>query len=186
MFVFRSATPDDAEELSCVALETFRDGWSDVIGEEFATAYATEHLSREQLLREIQLPDANDFVLAIEETTSAIIGYGKLDRTRPAHESVTGVNPVLLQRFYVSAVGRGTGVAAALLASCEQKATKNGFATLWLECDPRNERAWRFYEKRGFVARGGAIYYYPNGFNDKIRILERIISQDSCTKVAND
>ncbi|MBC7805686.1 MAG: GNAT family N-acetyltransferase [Akkermansiaceae bacterium] len=176
MFALRVAVPSDAEELSRLATETFHDGWASIIGEEFANAYAAEHLRSERLGAEIEEGDTHHFALATNAETGAIIGYGKLGLKRPAHESVLGPRPVVLQRFYVAAAGRGTGVADALLSACEQEATRLLFATLWLECDPRNERAWRFYERRGFIARGVSIYHYPNGFNDKIRIMERPIT----------
>lgn len=177
--------PSDADALSHLATETFHDGWAAIIGEEFATAYAAEHLHSGQLRAEIEDADAHYFVLATDEKTGTIVAYGKLGWRRPPHESVLGPCPVVLQRFYVAASGRGTGVADALLMACEQEATRRGFSTLWLECDPRNERAWRFYEKRGFVARGEAVYHYPNGFNDQIRVMERVIKQDSPATDAN-
>ncbi|MBC8137817.1 MAG: GNAT family N-acetyltransferase [Fibrella sp.] len=186
MFVLRAAIPTDAEELSCVAKETFLDGWASVIGDEFATAYAEENLHSDRLRTEIEDGDSHYFALATDQKTGGIIGYAKLGLKRAAHESVLGDCPVVLQRLYVSASGRGGGVADALLAACEQEAVRRGFETLWLECDPRNERAWRFYEKRRFVVRGGAIYYYPNGLNDKIRIMERPIRQDSHMVSTND
>ncbi len=173
--VFRPAAPNDADELSRVATETFHDGWAAIIGATFASDYAAEHLNNDRLGTEITDGDTHYFALATEAETGAIIGYGKLGLTRLPHESVTGPRPVVLQRFYVSAVGRGTGIADALLLACEAEATRRGFSTLWLECDPRNERAWRFYEKRGFEARGTAVYHYPNGCNDQIRIMERVI-----------
>jgi GNAT superfamily N-acetyltransferase len=179
MFVVRSAVPTDAKELSRVAEETFRDGWADVIGDEFAEAYIAACLNSDCFRAEIADSANHYFALATLQETGAIVGYAKLDIARPAHESVGGSNPVLLQRFYVSASGRGRGVADLLLAACEQEATLRGFGTLWIECDLRNERAWKYYEKRVFVPKGETIYHLPNGFNDQVRVLERAIAKES-------
>lgn len=179
MFLIRSAVPTDAEELSQVAQETFRDGWADVIGEEFAEAYIAENLHKDRLRADIANPTGHYFALATLGETGGIIGYGKLDWGRPAHDSVTGPAPLLLQRFYISAAGRGRGVADLLLTFCEKEAARRGFGTLWIECDPRNKRAWKFYEKRRFVVKGATIYYFPNGYNDQVRILERAIVKES-------
>lgn len=186
MFVVRAAVPADAEELSDVAGETFRDGWADVIGAEPAEAYIAESLNSERLRAELADPHSHYFVLATSPETGAIFGYGKLDIQRRPHPSVTGTNPVLLQRFYVSAPGRGRGAADSLLSACEQEALLRGFGTLWLECDQRNKRAWKYYEKCGFIRREQTIYYYPNGYNDQVYVLERTIAKESRTKVTND
>lgn len=185
MFVIRDASPGDADELSRVAIETFQEGWGGIIGEQAAREYSAEHLTAGRLSAEIKDRDTHYFALLTDQVSGAIIGYGKLILTRPPHDSIRGGRPVLLQRLYLSASGRGTGAADALLTACECEALRLGFDTLWLECDPRNVRAWRFYEKRGFVARGGAIYHYPRGYNDKIRVMERLIRQDYDSNDAN-
>ena len=64
-----------------------------------------------------------------------------------------GVNMIKgdeLYQLYVSAQARGTGIAAALIADAEARLARNGVATAWLGCAIGNERAARFYEKRGW------------------------------------
>ncbi len=174
MIHLRPATVPDAEPLSILATATFHDGWGDVIGETAAREYAAHHLTPERLQREIADPDTHGYLLAAEDDSPAtLLGYVKLDFVRPAHDSVTGARPVLLQRLYVVAQGRGTGIADALLIGIESEATKRDYETLWLECDPRNTRAWRFYEKRSFVARAQVPYLLPGGQNDEVRVMER-------------
>jgi cysteine synthase A len=55
-----------------------------------------------------------------------------------------------LDQLYVSAEARGAGVAAALIADAEQRLRESGVETAWLGCAIGNERAARFYEKRGW------------------------------------
>jgi ribosomal protein S18 acetylase RimI-like enzyme len=61
-----------------------------------------------------------------------------------------------LYQLFVAAAARGTGVAAALLDDAETRVAAQGTETIWLTCAIGNERAARFYEKRGWL-RAGAI-----------------------------
>ena len=55
-----------------------------------------------------------------------------------------------LYQLYVSAESRGSGVAAALIDDAEARLAARGVGTAWLACAIGNERAARFYEKRGW------------------------------------
>jgi GNAT superfamily N-acetyltransferase len=55
-----------------------------------------------------------------------------------------------LYQLFVSAEGKGTGVAAALIADAEARLLESGVKTAWLACAIGNERAARFYEKSGW------------------------------------
>ena len=55
-----------------------------------------------------------------------------------------------LYQLFVSAQSRGSGVAAALIADAEARLSENGVETAWLACAIGNERAAKFYEKRGW------------------------------------
>lgn len=55
-----------------------------------------------------------------------------------------------LDQLFVAPEGRGTGVAAALVADAEQRLQAKGVTTAWLICAIGNHRAARFYEKCGW------------------------------------
>jgi ribosomal protein S18 acetylase RimI-like enzyme len=55
-----------------------------------------------------------------------------------------------LYQFYVSSRARGTGVAPALMDDAEANLASRGLETAWLACAVGNNRAARFYEKRGW------------------------------------
>lgn len=55
-----------------------------------------------------------------------------------------------LYQLYVSAQARGADVAAALIADAEARLSEAGVQIAWLACAIGNERAARFYEKRGW------------------------------------
>jgi ribosomal protein S18 acetylase RimI-like enzyme len=57
-------------------------------------------------------------------------------------------------QFYVSSAVRGSGVAAVLIADAEAHLREAGVDTAWLACAVGNDRAARFYEKRGWLRTG--------------------------------
>jgi ribosomal protein S18 acetylase RimI-like enzyme len=63
-----------------------------------------------------------------------------------------------LYQLYVSAPSRGSGVADALIADAETRLSERGVETAWLACAIGNDRAARFYEKRGW-RRSGILAY---------------------------
>ena len=62
-----------------------------------------------------------------------------------------------LNQLFVARPARGTGVAAKLLADGEKRLHESGVATAWLACAIGNDRAARFYTKRGWVNTGPAL-----------------------------
>src|SRR5262245_8776345 len=63
-----------------------------------------------------------------------------------------------LYQIYVSAEARGTGVAVALMDEVEARLARRGIRTAWLACAVGNERAARFYRKRGWRLAGTVEY----------------------------
>jgi ribosomal protein S18 acetylase RimI-like enzyme len=59
-----------------------------------------------------------------------------------------------LYQLFVSAAARGSGIAAALIDDAEARLAANGVKTAWLACAIGNDRAARFYEKRGWRRAG--------------------------------
>jgi ribosomal protein S18 acetylase RimI-like enzyme len=55
-----------------------------------------------------------------------------------------------LYQLYVAAQSRGSGAAAVLIDDAEAQLAASGVETAWLACAIGNERAARFYEKRGW------------------------------------
>jgi GNAT superfamily N-acetyltransferase len=62
-----------------------------------------------------------------------------------------------LYQLYVSAQSRGSGVAAVLIDDAEARLAERGVATAWLACAIGNNRAARFYEKRGWHRAGTVL-----------------------------
>ncbi len=62
-----------------------------------------------------------------------------------------------LYQLFVAARARGSGVAATLIEDAELRLSRNGVKTAWLACAIGNERAARFYEKRGWTRVGTMV-----------------------------
>ena len=63
-----------------------------------------------------------------------------------------------LYQLYVSAPFRGSGIAAALIDDAEARLSEHGISAAWLACAVGNNRAARFYEKRGWHRVGTIVY----------------------------
>jgi ribosomal protein S18 acetylase RimI-like enzyme len=66
-----------------------------------------------------------------------------------------------LYQLFVAAQARGSGVAAALIDDAEASMAAAGIATAWLACAIGNQRAARFYEKRGWCRAGNMVSRLP-------------------------
>jgi GNAT superfamily N-acetyltransferase len=62
-----------------------------------------------------------------------------------------------LHQLFVTAAARGSGVAGALIDDAEARLAGRGVATAWLACAIGNDRAARFYEKRGWHRAGTMV-----------------------------
>jgi ribosomal protein S18 acetylase RimI-like enzyme len=85
-----------------------------------------------------------------------------------------------LYQLYVAAAARGSGLAAALLDDGEASLAKAGVQTAWLACAMGNDRAARFYEKRGWRRAGAMINRLdtPEGeFRLEVWRYEKVISR---------
>jgi GNAT superfamily N-acetyltransferase len=68
-----------------------------------------------------------------------------------------------LYQLYVAAEARGTGVAIALIDDAEDRLAANGVERAWLACAIGNNRAARFYEKRGWQQTGTIVSRLETG-----------------------
>lgn len=150
------ATAADAEPLAALAERTFRDTFADDNAVGDMEAYVRDSFSLDQVRAELA-DDTNTFLLAFVDDVERPTGYAKL-RTGTADPSVTGPDPVELERLYVDRSAIGHGVGAALMRASLDAARSAGHRTLWLGVWERNERAISFYEKWGFETVGDHVF----------------------------
>ena len=152
----RTATPTDAGPLAALAERTFRDSFADENAADDMEAYVRASFALDRVRAELA-DGVNTFLLAFVDGAEEPTGYAKL-RTGTTDPSVTGPDPVELERLYVdhSAIGRGVG--AALMRAALDAARSGGYRTLWLGVWERNARAITFYERWGFAAVGDHVF----------------------------
>jgi GNAT superfamily N-acetyltransferase len=120
--------------------------WDDADGAALRTAQRTELDSRygsddHEPGAAPSAADIDVFLVAVTPSGRAI-GCGALRRL-DAHSAE-------VKRMYVEPASRGSGVAAALLRSLEERAFARGWTTLRLETGPAQPDAIRFYEREGY------------------------------------
>lgn len=71
-----------------------------------------------------------------------------------------------LYQLFVSAQARGSGAAAALIDDAEARLSASGVQTAWLACAIGNDRAARFYEKRGWHRVGTMVNHLHTQLGD--------------------
>lgn len=148
----RTATPTDAEPLAALAERTFRDTFTNDNSPDDIEAYVRDSFSLARVRAELA-DDASTFLLAFTDGEEQPNGYAKL-RTGTTDPSVTGMDPVELQRLYVNRSAIGRGVGAALMRASLDAARSAGHRTLWLGVWERSARAIAFYEQWQFETVG--------------------------------
>ena len=152
----RTATLADAEPLAALAERTFRDTFADDNSIGDMEAYVRDSFSLDRVRAELA-DDVNTFLLAFLDGKQHPDGYAKL-RTGTTDPSVTGPDPVELQRLYVDRSAIKHGVGAALMRASLDTARSAGHRTLWLGVWERNARAISFYERWQFERVGDHLF----------------------------
>jgi ribosomal protein S18 acetylase RimI-like enzyme len=152
----RTATSADSAPLAALAERTFRDTFGRENLADDIAAYVRASLSLDTVRVELA-DDANAFLLAFIEDAEDPIGYAKL-RTGTIEPSVTGRDPIELQRLYVDRRAIGHGVGAALMRASLDAARSAGHRTLWLGVWEKNARAIAFYERWTFKIVGDHVF----------------------------
>jgi ribosomal protein S18 acetylase RimI-like enzyme len=152
----RLATPADAERLAELAERTFRDTFAAENSPDDMDAYVRDAFSLDRVRAELA-DEASTFLLAFVDEREEPSGYAKL-RTGTTDPSVSGPDPIELERLYVDSSAIGRGVGAALMRASLDVARSGGYRTLWLGVWERNARARSFYKKWGFEMVGDHVF----------------------------
>nr|WP_300150806.1 GNAT family N-acetyltransferase [Propionicimonas sp.] len=179
-YLVRRARPEDAAEYSRVDAELVTTAYAGLMPPEFAVRQLAE-VPQETVRRRAEF--ARDLVveragaeperrnwLALEDDRIVAIAVSS-DRPQPwedtlAADPVPGISRQL-DHLYLHSSTWGTGLANALL----ELALPDGMAAyLWIVAG--NDRAWRFYERHGFVGDGRE---YPCGPQWYHQVLHRMV-----------
>lgn len=150
----RVATIDDAQLLASLGRRTFRDTFAADCKESDMTTYLAGAFGVDIQMGELADPSS---LFQIAYVEGVAVGYSRL-RFRPAPDSVGGVRPVEIARFYSDCAWIGRGVGAALMTACLDEAAMRACDVVWLDVWDQNARAIAFYTKWGFEAVGVADF----------------------------
>lgn len=143
----RAAVVSDAAPLSALAARTFVDTYLHGHDPADIHQYVAEHFTEEAQRGEILSPQHRTLVAVDESGT--IGGYAQVERRDPP-PCVSGERPVLLSRLYVDLALHGGGLGPRLFdAAIDAARGAWGGDVLWLTIWEHNERARRFYLRRG-------------------------------------
>ena len=153
-FTIRRGAADDANDLTQLAIGTFRDTYAEFNTPENLAQHLAESFSDAQQARELQDPALTTLVA---EHAGTLVGYAQL-RSGPAPACVTARRPIELWRFYVDKRWHGKGVAQPLMDRVFTEAGARGADLVWLGVWERNARARAYYAKSGFADVGTHIF----------------------------
>jgi ribosomal protein S18 acetylase RimI-like enzyme len=152
----RRGIPEDAEILRTLAIKIFNETFAGnpLNKPEDMRDYIAEAFSLEQTQRELI---EKDTIIFIVEVDGEMIGFAKMHE-HSRENCISDLDPIELQRFYISHVFHGKGIAQILMQQCIAEAKRRNYQTLWLGVWEHNYRAQRFYEKLGFIKVGSHIF----------------------------
>jgi ribosomal protein S18 acetylase RimI-like enzyme len=156
MIATRPATTADAEPLSRLAEQTFRDAFAADNASPDLDAHCASAFSPEIQRGEILDPELVT-TLALDE--DRLVGFTQV-RLGAAKDCVPAHRPSELYRLYVSRAWHGRGVAQALMEQVMDAASGFGSDRIWLGVWERNPRAIAFYKKYGFGVVGEHVFQF--------------------------
>jgi GNAT superfamily N-acetyltransferase len=149
-FYIRPATASDVATLTDLSARTFVSAYRALLPEQALLEFVASAFSLENIKEEINAPGSH-FLLAYEGERP--VGYALL-REAGLPVGLTGRKPGELARIYLEEQVTGKGYGSKLMETCIDAAQRAGHDQLWLGVWERNERAIRFYEKKGFTRAG--------------------------------
>jgi diamine N-acetyltransferase len=155
-FFIRPATSSDVEIIADLSARTFVSTYNSMLPEEALGDFVASAFSQNKIREEIDIPGSH-FLLAYEGETP--VGYAFLREAGPPI-GVTGAKPVELARIYFEEHVIGKGYGSMLMTACTERAIQAGYDVLWLGVWERNERAIRFYKKKGFMRVGSLPFVF--------------------------
>ena len=151
----RTGVPADAPAIAAISARIFTRTFGPDNDPAQLAAYVNSAFGDAQQRRELEDPACTYLLVDVDGS----LGAFALLRHGATNPVVQGDAPVEIQRFYVDHDFHGTGIAAHLMDACLETAKAHQGRTLWLCVWEENPRAIRFYEKRGFVDVGSALFH---------------------------
>lgn len=154
------ASGGDVDEIADLAARTFPLACPPELPADAVAAFVADHLSAGAFRAYLAAPGHD--VLCARLADGPVIGYVLLvDGTEmdPACAEQIVLRPTVgISKFYLDPAHQGSGTADAMLLAAESLAATRGARSLWLATNVANARARRFYDRSGFLERGGRTF----------------------------
>jgi ribosomal protein S18 acetylase RimI-like enzyme len=158
MTTIRVCTPADAEVLSTLGLQTFKETFGDANSEEDMALYIKNNFSVERLNQEFEEQDALFF---LAELNAVAVGYAKIRSSKNPVE-LKDEKALEIERIYAVKNVVGKGIGSQLMQTCLDYAKSNGYDTVWLGVWENNTHAIKFYQRWGFEKFSQHIFMLGN------------------------
>jgi diamine N-acetyltransferase len=152
------------KQLSKICSETFYATFAAVSDAEHMEAYMAQAFSESQLSSEIANPESWFYIIRHNEN---LCGYFKINSGH-AQTELKPENYLEIQRIYLYPEYHGKGIAHLALIYIINLAKSKMKQMLWLGVAEDNFRAYRFYEKHGFIPNGIHVFDFAGDMQSDI------------------
>ncbi|AZA57461.1 GNAT family N-acetyltransferase [Chryseobacterium shandongense] len=145
--VLKKASAGDLETLQQIGKKTFYETFAKHNSEEEMQKYLSESFASEKLLKELNTPDSQFFIVWEEENP---VGYLKINFGASQTELQDEAS-MEIERIYVKSSHHGKKVGQLLYDKALEIALQQQKKYIWLGVWEENKRAVSFYSKNGFT-----------------------------------
>ncbi|WP_318617730.1 GNAT family N-acetyltransferase [Sporosarcina sp. YIM B06819] len=146
---------EDLEILQEISIETFNDTFKDHNSPENMKVYLERAFNTKQLEKELSTISSEFFIVYFNE---AVAGYLKVN-TNEAQSEEMGDESLEIERIYIKNKFQKHGLGKYLLNKAIEIAMERNKKRIWLGVWERNENAFAFYKKMGFVHTDSHSFY---------------------------
>ncbi|MFI2741775.1 GNAT family N-acetyltransferase [Zhouia sp. PK063] len=155
---FKMVRESDISELYTITRKTFISSYQDNNTLENMALQLNTVLSRKQLLREINHPNINFYLVYLNEE---LVAYFKLN-FKDGQTDFFDDEAMELERIYVYEQFQGNGIGKMCLDKCLRIAKSRGCKFIWLGVWESDKAIIKFYERFGFEKFGEHVYMFGN------------------------
>lgn len=142
----KRCTVGDLHLLQKISYQTYDETFSSYNTPENMQAYLNQAFDFEKLRGELLNPESSFYMLLIDDEAA---GYMKLNE-QGAQSEINDPESLELERIYVASTYHGRGLGALLMDKAIEIAVQGHKKYIWLGVWERNDKALKFYEKKGF------------------------------------
>ena len=141
--IIRQARLDDATDIACIHVETWRDTYAGIVPANYLDRLSIEQ--RQNRWTAI-LTRSTDKTIVLTDTSERVVGWASYGPSRDDDGNGHGE----LYALYLTSTDWGKGYGRQLILAVENRLTELGFANFTLWVLEQNARARRFYKRAGY------------------------------------